>query len=84
VVSALTRSVFSTLVLAAFLSRASFSASIALDPQREVIFFNVEWSGTDPPSGIRQNLDQLTESVTSRHNDSKPSRYRYFKNINLR
>jgi hypothetical protein len=66
------------------LSRASFNASIALDPQRDVIFFNVEWSGTDPPRGIRQNLDQLTESVTSRQSDSKPSRYRYFKNINLR
>jgi hypothetical protein len=33
------------------------------------------------PSGIRKNRDLLTESHTSGHNDSKPSRYRYFNNI---
>jgi hypothetical protein len=77
-------SVFSTLLSAAFLNRASFSSSIASDPHRLVIFFNVEWFGTDPPRGMRQNRDQLTESVTSRHNVSKPSRYRYFKNTSLR
>ena len=73
VVSALTRSVESTLLSAAFFNTASFRASIAPGPQRDMIFFNVDGSGTAPPNGIRQNRDQLTESHTSRHSTPKPS-----------
>ena len=49
-----------------------------------MIFINVVGCGTRPPSGIRQNRCHVIESVTSRHNVSNPSRYRYFKNINRR
>jgi hypothetical protein len=49
-----------------------------------VSFINVVGCGTAPSNGIRQNLRQLNESATSRHNDSYPSRYRNFRNINRR
>jgi hypothetical protein len=84
VVSARTRSVLSTLAAAALANSASLSPSTASVPQRVVIFINVVGCGTDDPSGIRANRCQLIESVTSRHNGSNPSRYRYFRNINRR
>ena len=84
VVSARTRFVFNTRASTARASNASFKPSTATWPQRVVIFINVVGCGTRPPSGIRQNRCQPIESVTSRHNDSNPSRYRNFKNINRR
>jgi hypothetical protein len=47
-----------------------------------VSFINVVGCGTEPSSGIRQNLRHVSESLTSRHNDSYPNRYRNFRNIN--
>jgi hypothetical protein len=46
-------------------NNASFNASTALCPQRDVVFINVLGCGTDPPNGMQQNRCQLTESVTS-------------------
>lgn len=82
--SARNRLVFNTRASCAFASSASFSSPIAASPQRVVIFINVVGCGTRPPSGMRQNRCHVIESVTSRHNVSNPSRYRYFKNINRR
>ncbi len=58
--------------------------SIVDDPILVVIFINVDGSRARSPIGIRANRSQLIESDTSAHNVSKPSRYRYFKNINRR
>ena len=73
VVSARTRFVFNTFASAARANRASFSSLIARSPHRVVIFINVVGCGAAPPNGIRQNRCQLIESVTSRHNGSKPN-----------
>ncbi len=84
VVSARNRFVFNTFASTAFARSASLRSLIAASPQRVVIFINVVGCGTRPPNGIRQNRCHVIESVTSRHNDSNPNRYRYFKNINRR
>jgi len=84
VVSARTRLILSTLAAAALVNNASLSPSTASTPHRVVIFINVVGCGTDDPNGIRANRCQLIESVTSRHTASKPSRYRYLRNINRR
>ena len=80
-VSARSRVVRSSFASAALASSASFSPPTAAVPQRVVSFINVVGCGTDPSSGIRQNRRHMIESVTSRHSDSYPSRYRNFKNI---
>ena len=49
-------------------SNASFNPSMALAPQRVVIFINVVGCAAATPKGIRQNRCQLIESATSRHN----------------
>ena len=74
----------SSLASAALASSASFKPVTASSPQRVVIFIKVVGCGTRVPNGIRQNRCQEIESDTSRHSDSKPSRYRNFKNINRR
>jgi len=55
---------------AAFANSASLSPATAALPHRVVSFINVVGCGTAPSSGIRQNLRQVIESATSRHNDS--------------
>ena len=72
--SARSRPVRSTFASAAFANNASFNASTAAWPQRDVVFINVVGCGTDPPSGMRQNRCQLIESATSAQTRSKPSR----------
>ena len=84
VVSARTRLVRNTFASAAFASNASFNPFTAVLPHRVVSFINVVGCGTAPSSGIRQNRRQVNESLTSRHNDSYPNRYRNFRNINRR
>ena len=81
-VSARTRLVRTTFASTALASRARFSPSTALDPHRVVSFINVVGCGTAPSNTIRQNRRQVIESLTSRHSDSNPSRYRNFRNIN--
>ena len=83
-VSARTRLVRNTFASAALASKASLSPSTAALPHRVVSFINVVGCGTAPSNGIRQNRRQVIESLTSRHNDSYPSRYRNFRNINRR
>ena len=83
-VSARIRLVRNNLDSAALAKSASLSPSTAADPQRVVSFINVVGCGTAPSSGMRQNRRQVIESATSLHNDSNPSRYRNFKNINRR
>ena len=73
-VSARTRLVRNTFASAALASKASLSPATAALPQRVLSFINVVGCGTDPSSGIRQNRRQVIESLTSRHNDSYPSR----------
>jgi hypothetical protein len=46
---------------------------LGFSPQRDVIFISVVECGTRDPSGTRQNRCQEIESLTSRHNGSKPS-----------
>ena len=74
VVSARTLSRRTSLSSWALASSASFSPSIASDPQRDVIFINVVGCGTRDPSGTRQNRRHASESATSAHNGSNPSR----------
>ena len=84
VVSARTRLVRNTFPSAALASSASFSPLTAVLPHRVVSFINVVGCGTAPSSGIRQNRRQVIESLTSRHSDSYPNRYRNLRNINRR
>ena len=84
VVSARTRLVRNTFASTALTSNASFNPSTAALPHRVVSFISVVGCGTAPSNGIRQNRRHVIESVTSRHNDSYPSRYRNFRNINRR
>ena len=81
VVSARTRSSFTTCAAMAFLSSASFSWSTAFSPQRVVIFMSVVGCGTASEMPMRQKRRQARESVTSAHSVSKPSRYRKRRNI---
>jgi len=67
VVSARTRLVRSSLASAASASSASLQPSTATVPQRVVSFINVVGCGTLPSIGIRQNLRQVIESLTSLH-----------------
>ena len=69
---------------AALANNASLSPRTAALPHRVDSFINVVGCGTAPSNGIRQNRRQVIESLTSRHNDSYPSRYRNFRNINRR
>src|SRR6478735_2102554 len=84
VVSARTRLVRNTFASAALASSASFSPFTAVLPHRVVSFINVVGCGTAPSNPIRQNRRQVMESLTSRHNDSYPNRYRNLRNINRR
>jgi hypothetical protein len=84
VVSARSREVRSSFAPAALASSASFRPSTATLPHRVVSFISVVGCGTRPSSGIRQNRRHVIESLTSAHKDSKPSRYRNFKNISRR
>ena len=83
-VSARIRWVRNSFASAALANTASLSPSTAALPHRVISFINVVGCGTDPSSGIRQNRRQVIESLTSRHSDSYPSRYRNFRNINRR
>jgi hypothetical protein len=74
VVSARTRSSFTTFASVALAMRASFNSLTARSPQRVVIFISVVGCGTDPPNPIRQNRRHVIESATSRHSGSNPSR----------
>ena len=73
-VSARTRSVRNTFASAALVSNASLSPCTAALPHRVLSFINVVGCGTAPSNAIRQNRRQVIESLTSRHNDSYPSR----------
>jgi hypothetical protein len=74
VVSARTRLVRNTFASTAVANNASLSPATAALPHRVLSFINVVGCGTDPSNGIRQNRRQVIESLTSRHNDSYPSR----------
>jgi len=52
---------------AAFASSASLQPCTAAVPQRVVSFISVVGCGTFPSIGIRQNLRQVMESLTSLH-----------------
>ena len=84
VVSTLIFDVRSTFASTAFASKASFSPSTTVEPQRVVSFISVVGCGTGWSIPIRQNWRQVIESDTSRHSDSYPSRYRNLRNINRR
>ena len=73
-VSARTRLVRNTFASTALANNASLSPSTATLPHRVLNFINVVGWGTAASKGIRQNRRQVIESLTSRHNDSYPSR----------
>lgn len=68
--SARIRWVRNSFASAALANNASLSPSTAADPHRVVSFISVVGCGTDPSRPIRQNIRQVIESDTSRHNDS--------------
>jgi len=67
VVSARTRRVRSSFASAALANSASLQPATAAVPQRVVSFISVVGCGTLPSIGIRQNLRQVMESLTSLH-----------------
>ena len=50
--------------------RCALSSATVAEPQRVVIFINVDGCGARSPSGIRQNRNHVNESDTSAHNVS--------------
>ncbi len=73
-VSARTRLVRNTFASTALANNASLSPLTATLPHRVLNFIKVVGLGTAASNGIRQNRRQVIESLTSRHNDSYPSR----------